>query len=117
MVFKNSYIMIGIAPYDIEQSNSSNHSKCGWYLYCNDGKLYSGPPTNFSRKSYCSSFSSGTIIDVELDISKGTIRYFIDGIDKGIAYEGISTNKSLRLAIEMYFPGASIQLLSYTRYE
>ena len=109
--------MIGIAPYDIEQSNKENHSKCGWYLNCYNGKLHSGPPTNYNDKTYHSSFSSGTIIDIELNISKGSIRYFRNGVDKGIAYQGIPTNKPLRLAIEMYYAGVSVQLLSYTRCE
>lgn len=114
-ILSGSYIMIGIAPYDIEQSNLSNHSKCGWYLYCY-GNLYSGPPFNYNNKAYLgSSIPVGSIIDVELDISKSTIKYFINGVDKGIAYEKIPLDQPLRLAIEIYHKNESLELLSYSQ--
>ena len=43
------YIMVGVAPIDFDL-NSSDHSTCGWYCYCYNSGLYSGPPYNYSNK-------------------------------------------------------------------
>ena len=39
-------IMVGIAPKDFD-IHSSKYNNCGWYLYCYDSSLFSGPPFNF----------------------------------------------------------------------
>ena len=112
---QNPEIMIGIVPSNINQSDIKNYTKCGWYLYCY-GTLNSGPPFNYRNKTYHGSkIPFGSIIDVELDISKSTIKYFINGVDKGIAYEGIPQDQPLRLAIEIDRQNDSIELLSYSQ--
>ena len=44
------HVMIGVAPTDFD-INSSSYNNCGWYLYCNDSCLCSGPPFNYSSKN------------------------------------------------------------------
>ena len=46
--YKN--IMIGVAPSDFNISSSSYNS-CGWYYYCWNSTLHSGPPQNYSKKN------------------------------------------------------------------
>ena len=110
---QNPAIMIGISPHNINQSDIDNYSKCGWYVNCNYGYLNSGPPFN-NNKPYSSNIPVGSIIDVELNISNRTIKYFINGVDKGLAYEGIPIDQPLRLVIEMFNQGDSIELVSYS---
>ena len=74
------------------------------------------PPFNYGGKTYHgSNIPVGSIIDVELDISKSTIKYFINGVDKAIAYEGIPLDKPLRFAIQIADQNYSIELLSYSQ--
>ena len=42
---KNKDFMAGVAPIDFD-INSSSWNTCGWYLSCDNLKLYSGPPFN-----------------------------------------------------------------------
>ena len=39
--------MVGVAPYDFDIL-SSNYNTCGWYFYCSNSTLYSGPPFKYS---------------------------------------------------------------------
>ena len=55
------------------------------------------------------------LLDQLLDISKSTIKYFINGVDKAIAYEGIPLDKPLRFAIQIADQNESIELLSYSQ--
>ena len=47
----NKYIMVGVALIDFDINLIDNHEKCGWYCYCIDSSLYSGPPFNYNGKS------------------------------------------------------------------
>ena len=44
----SNYIMIGIAPIDFDTNLSSYNY--GYYLYCYNSSLYSGPPYNYNGK-------------------------------------------------------------------
>ena len=46
---KYKIIMIGVAPIDFD-INSSDYFNCGWYYYCGDSNLNSGPPHNYNNK-------------------------------------------------------------------
>ena len=46
---RNKDVLVGVAPIDFD-IYSSNQSTCGWYLYCYDSTLYSGPPFNYNDK-------------------------------------------------------------------
>ena len=47
---KNKNISIGVAPIDFD-IHSSNDTNCGWYLYCSNLSLFSGPPFNYNGKN------------------------------------------------------------------
>ena len=38
-------IMVGVAPNNFD-IHSSSFENCGWYFYCYNSTLYSGPPFN-----------------------------------------------------------------------
>ena len=45
-------IYIGVAPFDIDQNEDKNCIKCGWYFYCFNSTLWSGPPHNYGGKGH-----------------------------------------------------------------
>ena len=45
-------IFIGVAPFDIDQDEVNNYSKCGWHFYCYDSTLLSGSPHSYNYKEY-----------------------------------------------------------------
>jgi hypothetical protein len=45
-------LYIGVAPHNIDQTQSSNQTKCGWYLYGKTCNLFSGPPQNYLNTQY-----------------------------------------------------------------
>ena len=54
-VLKSNYgwgIYIGVAPSDIDQDKDDNSGRCGWYFYCYQSKLCSGPPHKYNGKEY-----------------------------------------------------------------
>lgn len=109
-----SNIMIGIVPHSIDQLENRIYSKQGWFLCCRNGNLFSGPSIYFYEQPYYSSkIFAGANIDVELNLSLRTIRYFLDGKDLGIAYSGIPDDQPLRLAVLFCEKGDSVKLLSY----
>jgi len=111
------YIMIGIAPQNINQSASNNYSSSGWYFYCYNSKLYSGPPFSYSNKYYSNTekLKVGDIVDVELNIPNKTIKFYVNVKDCGVAYNGIPVDQPLRLAILPLYTNESVELLSVTQ--
>ena len=64
---KDNNIMVGVAPIDFDIT-SSNYDNCGWYFYCRNSELYSGPPHNFSdRKTNLSKVKEEIIIVMDMN--------------------------------------------------
>ena len=89
----NKYLMVGVAPIDFD-INSSDYSTCGWYLYCNDSTLFSGPPFNYSSKKTNLSEVNDEII-VVMNMRKRTLKFIINNEDKGDSYINIPIDKPL----------------------
>ena len=106
---KNYGISIGIAPIDFDV-NSSTDTTCGWYLYCSNNNLYSGPPHNFNGKATNLNAKKDEI-KVVLDMNKKTLKYIIDNEDKGISYTDIPVDKPLFPAVILYNINDSIEIL------
>ena len=94
---KNKAIMIGVAPIDFDIS-SSTHFNCGWYYYCSNSTLYSGPPHKYRGKNTRLGLVNDEII-VVMDINKGRLKFIINNEDKGYSYTNIPINKPLFPAI------------------
>ena len=94
---RNSYIMIGVAPADIDVESRKNYSQYGWYLYCYDSALYSGPPHKCDRKSYGQdkSIHSGDVVSVLMDTAKGELSFSVNRVYLGVACSGIPLDKPL----------------------
>ena len=94
---QNKYIMVGVAPIDFD-INSSNYSTCGWYFYCYDSTLYSGPPYKYSSKNSGLSKVNDEII-IKMNMKKRTLKLIINNEDKGDSYTNIQIDKPIFPAV------------------
>ena len=107
-------IFIGVAPSDIVQNE---HRKCGWYFHCYDSTLYSGPPHSYSYKEYGLKkkkgeyVHTGDSVGVVMDTAKGELSFVVNGVNFGIAYEGIPLDKPLVPCVLLTMFGDSVELI------
>ena len=98
---EGSSIYVGVAPLDIDQKEDSNHKKCGWYFYYHSSTLWSGPPYNYSwieygpRKENGKYVHTGDSVGVVMDTVKRELSFILNGVNPGVAYEGIPLDKPL----------------------
>ena len=103
----SKHFFIGVAPSDF--NNDSQYNKCGWYLYCFDSTLHSGPPFN-----YCSKKTKLNIRNNEITVimnKKERTLKFIDNDNNIEIYNDIPIDKPLYPAIFMYYVNDSIQII------
>ena len=105
---KNKDAMIGVAPIDFD-INSSNYNTCGWYFFCYDSTLYSGPPFNYSAEKTNLSKVKDDIIIV-MNMKKRTLKFIINNEDKGDSYSNIPIDKSIFPAVLLYNQNDSVEI-------
>ena len=105
---QNKYIMVGVAPSDFD-INSSEYNTCGWYFYCYTSTLYSGPPFNYDNKRTNLSQVNNEIIIV-MNMKKKSLKFIINGEDKGDSYTDIPMDKSLFPAVLLSNTNDSIEI-------
>ena len=106
--------MIGVAPsdFDINTSNYNTCGSCGWYFYCYDLRLYSGPP--FNRNYFKSNLSKiKDEVVVVMNIKKRTLKFIINNEDKGDSYTNIPIDKPLFPAIFLYNKDDSVEIMDF----
>ena len=112
---KDNYgsIFIGVAPSDINQ----NVDVRGWYFDCYDSTLRSGPPHYYSNKEYGPRkgnreyVHTGDSVGVVMDTAKGELSFVLDGVNLGVAYEGIPLDKPFVPCVILLFKGDSVELV------
>ena len=102
-------IEIGVTNIDFD-INLSSPSKYGWYFYCFDSTLYSGPPHNYRGKSTEFKKNKNEII-VIMDMNKGSLKFIVDNEDKGESYTNIPINNSLAPSILLYNINDSVEIM------
>ena len=100
--------MVGVAPIDFD-INSSSWNTCGWYYYCYNSCLYSGPPFNYSGKSSGLSSVKDEII-VVMNMKKRTLKFIINNEDKGDSYTNIPIDKPIFPAVLIDQQNDSVEL-------
>ena len=110
---QNGHIMVGVAPQDIDVNAGNNFSKCGWYFFCYNSTLYSGPPKKHSGDSYGQgkNLKAGDIVGVKMDTTKGELSFSVNGVSLGVAYDGIPLDKPLVPAIDLYNTNDSVEII------
>ena len=104
---RNKSIMVGVAPSDFD-INSSIYN-CGWYFYCYDLCLYSGPPFKYSGSGTNLAKVDNEIILV-MNMKKRSLKFIINGEDKGDSYIDIPMDKSLYPAVCLLHSNDSVEI-------
>ena len=105
---KSKDIFVGVAPSDFD-INLSTYNTCGWYLYCNESKLYSGPPFNYSCKKTNLSKVKDEIV-VVMNMMKRTLKFIINNEDNGDSYKDIPIDKPIFPAVLLYRTDDSVKI-------
>jgi hypothetical protein len=105
---QNKCIMVRVAPIDFD-INSSIYDY-GWYFYCYDSTLYSGPPHNFVHKETNLSKVSDEI-KIVMNMKEKTIKFIINDEDKGESYSNIPIDKPLSPVVLLYNKDDSVEIL------
>ena len=100
--------MVGVAPIEF-YINSSSYNTCGWYIYCNNSSLYSGPPFNYSNKNTNLSKIIDEIILV-MNFKKRTLKFIINNEDQGNSYTNIPIDKPIFQAVFLYHKEDSVEI-------
>ena len=106
---KSKWIMVGVAPIDFD-IHSSNHHTCGWYFFCNNQYLYSGPPFNYNPKGTNLSKVNNEIVLV-MNMKKRSLKFIINNEDKGDSYTDIPIDKPIFPAVILYDTNDSVEIL------
>ena len=110
-------IFIGVAPFDIDQNEDDNYDKCGWYFNCYSSSLVSGPPHGYWYKAYGPRkeegeyVHTGDSVGVVMDTAKGELSFVLDGVNLGVAYEGIPLDKPLVPCVLLFYKRDSVELV------
>ena len=105
---KDKQIMVGVAPSDFD-INSSNFDTCGYYLFCHNSTLSSGPPFNYSSKKTNLTEVKDEIVII-MNMKKRTLKFIINSEDKGDSYTNIPIDKPLFPAIILYHKDDSVEI-------
>ena len=108
---KAKYISVGVAPIDFD-INSSNDTNCGWYLFCNNKCLFSGPPFNYNNNNTNLSEINDEIVIV-MNMKKRTLKFIINNEDKGDSYTNIPIDKPIFPAVCLYHKDDSVEISEY----
>ena len=112
-----SGIFIGVPPSDIDQNGGGNYMKCGWYFDCHCSALWSGLPHNYKWKKYGPRkgdgeyVHTGDSVGIVMDTAKGELSFVLDGVNLGVAYEGIPLDKPLVPCVLLCHEGDSVELV------
>ena len=113
-----SCIDVGVAPSDINQNEDDTFKKCGWYFGCYGSRLWSGPPHYYDTKEYGPRkgrkgqyIHTGDTVSVVMDTAKGELSFALNGVNLGVAYEGIPLDKPLVPCVLLWYIGDSVELI------
>ena len=112
---KGSGILIGVAPFDIDQNCGEECDKFGWLYYCFTSGLCSGYPRLYREKPYGPRLGNGDYLDqgdsvgVVMDTTNGDLSFQVGGSDFGLAFEGIPLDKPLVPCACIYNSGDSVE--------
>ena len=109
---------VGVAPSDIDQNEGNNSFICGWYFYCELSTVCAGPPHNHRwpgkdygpRKEIRQYVFDGDSVGVVMDMAKDDLSFVLNGVNLGVAFEGIPLDKPLVPCALLYLKGDAVEL-------
>ena len=105
-------IFVGVTLFDMNQ----NGRDCGWYFDCGDSGLFSVFPYKYSGKEYGPRkgrrqyVHTGDSVGVVMDTTKGELSFIVNGVNLGVAFDGIPLDKPLVPCVILCYEGDSIEL-------
>ena len=105
---EKKYVMVGVAPIDFD-INISTHHNCGWYLFCSDSSLHSGPPYKYCGKNINLSTVKDEVVIV-MNMKKRALKFIINNEDKGDSYTNIPIDKPIFPAVFLYEKNDSVEI-------
>ena len=104
-------IYIGVAPFDIDQNADDNYEGCGWYFNCFNTTLRSGPPHDYNGRKWGDDYVQvRECVGVVMDTTRGDLSFIVDGVNLGVAYEGIPLDKPLVPCVLLGLKDDSVEL-------
>ena len=110
--FDNNHFYIGLASSDF--NTNEDYRYCGWYLYCWNSTLNSGPPFNYHSKETNLKKVENEVI-INMNMKTRTLKFIIDNEDKGESYSNIPFDKPLYPAVFLYYTNDSIQFIKLNK--
>jgi BTB/POZ domain len=105
----NLLMMVGAAPASINQSAHDNYRKCGFYMFAHGGTKWSEGGVA-GEEYHGSHVPHSSTIGVLMDGSRH-VSFLVDGVNCGVAYTVPEERGVLRLAVLLYHPQDSVQLV------
>lgn len=105
--------MIGICS-NWTNKNSRFFMENGNIAYWGDSGLIL---TSTKDKDYGSKFDTNNIIEMELNLIKKILIFYVNGVSQGIAINNLLINNSInyRLAITMFSPKCSVSIIKFKK--
>lgn len=113
-------ILVGVSPANVDQNSERNFEKSGWYFYCYDSNITTGPPHRFTRKPYGPRKQVGTyvkegdfvgvVFDTRSSVT-GTLSFVLGGVNRGVAVEGIPLDVPLVPAVILIISEDSVMFI------
>ena len=110
-------ILVGVAPSGIDQSSNENQRASGWYFHCFFSTLWSGLPHDYKNKAYGPRkedgqyVHTGDTVGVVMDTTKGELSFVVDGVNLGVAFEGIPLDKPLVPCVLLWYARDSVEIV------
>lgn len=101
---------VGVCLTSVNTSGYVNKHDGGWGYYQQSGRVGHGGP---AKTVYGEPFKhSRDVIDIELDCNKGTLRFYTNGVDQGIAFDNLPKRASFVGAVSLYDKNDYVIILS-----
>ena len=101
----------------ITQLGDGVHKTRSWYFNCYNSTLFSGPPHNYRWKEYGPRkekgqyVQSGDSVGVVMDTAKGELSFVLNGVNHGVAFEGVPLDKPIVPCVLLKYEGDSVELV------
>jgi len=97
------------SEYSAQHDSYINKGPEGWGYYQENGNKGHGAP---ATEAYGVPFAeSCSVVTVDLDASNGVLRFYVNGVDQGIAFRNLPSDRVYHAALSLYNAGDSVSFL------
>ena len=109
---KSFQILVGVSiiNFDLHISSYETNKNCGWYFFCQQSTLYSGPPHNYQNNATNLKRVKGEI-KVIMNMKKRTLKFLIDNEDTGDSYTDIPIDIPIVPSVMLYNTNDSMEII------